>query len=359
MSFSTLQSLLALSLCFGLVLGSNAQNSTCDLHSVCFAIDESGSIKSSFNLVRNFVTKVVDDIALSSASVRYSAYTFSSSARLLLSDETDVSKFNAAVSGHKASGGGTNIYRGMNACFNELKAFPDSANKVIVLVTDGQDRSGAQSLIPDITKAGISVVTVGIGSGINTNVLKTLATRPEYFVPVKSASELITRALFVSNRVCDVVDVSRYSCVDEYNQCEFIFMGYHNRVPQFKIGARPDVAFTRAIVSRNDPDIGILNTNGIAAEFLTVNGFQPITQFGNPKLTPTHFKPLSIKHRHFSSGIGHQTFTGNQLFVSRNQCVRVFFTHYQLVSLSHGGNVIGNVNGAMKSDKKCVVFQTI
>lgn len=359
MYFSTLQSLLAIALCFGLGFGEYQQSSSCDLHSVCFAIDESGSIKSSFNLVRKFVTNVVDDIALNSSSVRYSAYTFSSSARLLISDETDVSKFNAAVSGYKAKGGGTNIYRGMRACFNELKGFPNAANRVIVLVTDGKDSSGAQSLIPDITNAGISVVTVGIGSGVNTNVLQTLATRPEYFVPVKSASELITRALFVANRVCNVVDVSRYSCVDEYNKCEFIFMGYHNRVPKFKIGKRPDVAFTGTIVSRNDTDIGILNTNGIAVEFLAMKGFQSITKFGNPRLTPTHFKPFSIKHRHFSSGIGHQTFTGNQLFVSRNKCVRVFFTHYQLVSQAHSGNVIGNVNGAMKSDKKCVVFETI
>lgn len=147
------------------------------------------------------------------------------------------------------------------------------------------------------------------------------------------------------------------ACVQAFNDCDFKFAG-KNTLSTFFIGGKQDKAFTPLIVSKNPHEnIGVLNMNNITPEFINNNGIAtPISYVGNPKFTPTHFKPYAIKYTR-GSGVGHQTFHGNQLSVAKGRCVRVFFSTYQLLEKYYPFNVIDNVN-VNKYDNKCVVFMT-
>lgn len=120
----------------------------------------------------------------------------------------------------------------------------------------------------------------------------------------------------------------------------------------FSMSGEPDVPFTPLIISRGPETLGVLNTN-IVPEFISSGGTATdITEFGDPPFTPSHFKPLAINGT-VGSGIGHQTFTGNQKKVARKKCVRVSFSQYQEFV---DGELL-NVN-AGKLARKCVVFRT-
>lgn len=153
-------------------------------------------------------------------------------------------------------------------------------------------------------------------------------------------------------------------CRRAYRQCEFRFKGYSS-LPIFKIDGTADVAFTSRIISKHHGEwlgyvnmtdkLGVLNTNNIEPEFILRRRTIPISSRGHPAFTPTHFKPFPIPHTR-GSGVGHQTFHGNQLRVARGKCIRVFFTHYQV--LNSDGTVKKNFNDVPRHKNKCVVFRT-
>ena len=146
------------------------------------------------------------------------------------------------------------------------------------------------------------------------------------------------------------------NCQRAFDDCHFTFIDAGRDVPGFRL--RPqDQAITSRVVSKNrDEFLGVLNTNGIIPEFVQPDGRGiEIINFGMPHFTPTHFKPFFIPRS--GSGVGHQTFIGNQLSVARGKCVRIFFTEYQLLR-SFDGDVIRNRNGVPRSENSCVVFLT-
>lgn len=148
----------------------------------------------------------------------------------------------------------------------------------------------------------------------------------------------------------------RDGCFRAFRRCDFRFQGISG-LPTFSISGPADRAFTpRVISTRRNQILGVLNTNDVISEFVFPDGgFSPITNFGSQRFTPTAFKPFSIP-RTTGSGVGHETFQGNQLQVARGRCVRVFFTSYQL--LFRNGNVSGNINDVPRSMNSCVVFRT-
>lgn len=72
------------------------------------------------------------------------------------------------------SGGGTNIASGLEAAIGQLESIK-SENKVIVLMTDGQDSSNAVSKAEDAAEKGITVHTIGFGSDVQEQVLIDIA----------------------------------------------------------------------------------------------------------------------------------------------------------------------------------------
>lgn len=178
-------------------------------------------------------------------------------------------------------------------------------------------------------------------------------------ISLRTSLVLLVSALFASAVVASVPDphrsVERISCYQAFQQCEFEFE-YTSGIPTFRIGGPENEAFTPRVVSRNDNEIlGVLNSNGITPEFIIHRQAFPITLFGSQKFTPTAFKPFSIPYTS-GSGVGRETFHGDQLSVARGQCVRLFFTSYQ--TLKPNGDVKDNVNNVPRRANKCVVFRT-
>lgn len=73
-------------------------------------------------------------------------------------------------------GGGTNIYTGIDNGISQLDAVT-SSNKIIILMTDGQDSNDSQTLESARLAAskGIKIYTIGFGSGVDENLLKEIA----------------------------------------------------------------------------------------------------------------------------------------------------------------------------------------
>ena len=72
-------------------------------------------------------------------------------------------------------GGGTSIYPGVEAATRDL-IDSDAAIKHILLLTDGEDYNDQyDELIEVINDAGITLSTVGVGSGVNNTLLEKLA----------------------------------------------------------------------------------------------------------------------------------------------------------------------------------------
>lgn len=160
--------------------------------------------------------------------------------------------------------------------------------------------------------------------------------------------------LFITILSCASAQTT-FPCAEAFAECDFRFNNTRG-LPTFWLGQKPDMSFTSRIVFKDSMKyLGVLNTN-IIPQFIFRNRVVNITQFGSPRLTPSHFKPFFM-NRTKGSGIGHQTFHGNQRTVSRGKCVRIYFSNYQLLS-SKFGNVVSNMNNVMKNMNKCVVFRT-
>jgi hypothetical protein len=90
-----------------------------------------------------------------------------------LATATDAVKAAArGVISNLTAGGSTNITAGLQAALDQLNApGQQSCNETIILLTDGDHNTGPgpETLIPALKKAGVSVLAIGVGSGISTD----------------------------------------------------------------------------------------------------------------------------------------------------------------------------------------------
>lgn len=151
-------------------------------------------------------------------------------------------------------------------------------------------------------------------------------------------------------RECEL-PIIQDDCQVAFEKCEFTFLG-ENGLATFNIHGKPDKPFTPLIVSK-DPSVtlGVLNSNNIIPQFIEDDGVYPITDFGSQKFASTQFKPYYISEVK-GSGIGHQTFHADQEELASNRCIRIYFTHIQLLYPT------SNLNDVPESENKCVVFRT-
>ncbi len=71
-------------------------------------------------------------------------------------------------------GGGTNIASGINMGISQLGAVK-SSNKVMILMTDGQDSSSSVKAAEDAKANNIKIYTIGFGNDVNESILKQIA----------------------------------------------------------------------------------------------------------------------------------------------------------------------------------------
>ncbi len=248
-------------------------------------------------------------------------------------------------------GGLTNIYPGLQSCYKQLEGV-DGA-RVIIVITDGIGAANPSPL-PEIRKDGIAVVSVGVGDNVDEIFLKSIATRPEFYV--RAVINILPQlADSIKEAACDAVATGK--CVEAYDSCDFTFEGV-NSVPTYDVSVDADGAFTPRITHKknlNGRAIGVVNSQAGEFESIFADTKQPISSEGNPNFSPTVFKTYSLKD--WGSGIGHQTLHGDQMSVADDRCVVVFFQNWQVLD-APDVIVVGNVNLKIKKDPACVTFKT-
>lgn len=153
---------------------------------ISFVIDSSGSMSSSDRsglrkeLTKSFIDKMADEdmasiIDFDSYSTTYSNFT---------NDKEVLKKAVKKID----SSGGTNMYNGLSQSFDLFKSLDETDNdslKIMFLLTDGSDDGSGgyysetqyMDLIDDCVANGIQVYTIGLGSGVNAQLLEKLALR--------------------------------------------------------------------------------------------------------------------------------------------------------------------------------------
>ncbi len=344
----TLPALLALLIAIGVV----SADDPCHLKGICYALDNSGSVSGHYHKITKFTVDSARTFAAANVQTKYSASWFNHNAGVIQAPTTNLEGvFVPRIQADTLRGGGTNIYRGLESCYKQLKG--DAGARVIVVITDGVGASNPNPL-PDIVKDGIAVVSVGVGDNVDEEFLKRIATKPEFYIKA-DVDDLPQLLDDVKEAACDAVET--FKCAGAYASCDFTFEGV-NSVPTYDVSGDADKAFTPRIVHKKNMSgraIGVVNSQAGEFEPIFADTNKPISSEGNPKFAPTAFKTYSLKD--WGSGIGHQTLHGDQLSVADDRCVVVFFQSWQVLD-APDGVVVRNVNLKKKKASECVAFKT-
>ena len=146
---------------------------------VGFIVDSSDSLAREYSKEKEFVKSVADSLHLSPdrgsqvAVVLFSSY---SQLSIKFTDHTNASDFKRAVDALPLMKSTTRIDRALttayNEMFNEKNGMRVKVPKVLILLTDGEQTKGADAIPPEqvvqkFHDAGIKVIVIGIGTGVN------------------------------------------------------------------------------------------------------------------------------------------------------------------------------------------------
>jgi uncharacterized protein with von Willebrand factor type A (vWA) domain len=134
--------------------------------------------------MKTFVNAVISNFQIGTAANQISVVIFDSSASQVFQLNTylTLASLQSAISAINFNGGGTNIgdaldYARIYSFQTSRGARTDSA-KIVILITDGQSTISNEA---DLLKAiGVTVFCVGVGSGVNSAVLRSVSTHNDY-----------------------------------------------------------------------------------------------------------------------------------------------------------------------------------
>ena len=167
-------------------------NSSCPQKAdVGFIVDSSGSLSSHYGKEKDFVKQMINRLQLSASGIHSSLILFSHSAslRILFSDYDNGNDFNKAVDALPLLNSVTRIDKALKVAsdrmFKQANGMRSYVPHTLILLTDGQQTSGPDVVPPSVAvkplhKAGIKVIVVGIGSGVNPTELKSIVNSPKY-----------------------------------------------------------------------------------------------------------------------------------------------------------------------------------
>ncbi|XP_056008465.1 hemicentin-1-like [Ostrea edulis] len=196
-----------------------------------FLLDESGSIGSTnFERVKTFVNSVISNFQIGTSATQISVVTFHSSATQIfqLNRYLNIASLQSAISSISFNGGGTDIgdaldYARSQSFQTSSGARTDSA-KIVILITDGQSSISNQA---DLLKAiGVTIFCVGVGSGVNSAVLRSVSTHNDYtYLTTFDLLSSLTNT--ISNGTCadDIDDCLTNPCMNG-GTCEDRFGEY-------------------------------------------------------------------------------------------------------------------------------------
>ncbi|KAK7489962.1 hypothetical protein BaRGS_00018827, partial [Batillaria attramentaria] len=151
-----------------------------------FVLDESGSVgDENFEMVKTFVQDVISSLDIETNMIRVGVVTYSSSAAVdfFLNTHSTESAVNLAVSNIVYSGGGTDTAEALELLpsdvFTEANGDRPDVPNVAVIITDGNSGTDVTGPAQNARDAGIKLLAVGVGSGIDLSELNLIASDPD------------------------------------------------------------------------------------------------------------------------------------------------------------------------------------
>lgn len=151
-----------------------------------FILDSSGSLRNQYPQIKGFIQDFANNLDISKDGVHVGVVTFSFYATLSIkfSDYFDKTSFKNAVGNIPLMGSTTRIDKALKVSNDELFSVSNGARKdvpkILILLTDGsqtQDRDAVDpgKVAKTLRENDISIVTIGIGQGVNVDELEHIA----------------------------------------------------------------------------------------------------------------------------------------------------------------------------------------
>jgi hypothetical protein len=176
-------------------------------------IDGSASVGANdFELSKQFVGEVADRFTISPFDTRIGIVQFSSSSQeeLSLSHGEDLANIHNALNVMTHIGEGTSTSAAIE--FTSLNLFTNdrpNAKPVMIVLTDGQ--SGDFNVLPQAkaiaASHGITMMSVGVGSGIGLAELEAIADQDDYVFTMNDFNELLAAVDGFSTEVCEIINL--------------------------------------------------------------------------------------------------------------------------------------------------------
>ena len=184
---------------------------------VGFILDSSGSLRKSYGKEKNFLKVLASTFGISPNGSRAGVITFSyyTEHSIKLKDHTDLLGFNKAVDKIPLMGSTTRIDKAFRLAQQEMFSLPNGARpgipKVLILLTDGSQTQdvGAEDpgeVAEQLRKDGVSILVVGIGSGVNTTELAHIAGSAANVYSAANFNDLISSNF--------IEDIKKGSCAE-------------------------------------------------------------------------------------------------------------------------------------------------
>jgi len=178
---------------------------SCDaIVDVGYILDSSGSLRTDYGKEKAFLKSLAAAFGVSQKASRAGVVTFSyyTEHSIKLSDHDDVISFNKAVDNIPLMGSTTRIDKALRLTQKEMFSLANGARagipKVVILLTDGSQTQDAGAEDPgdvadELRNAGINILVVGIGKGINATELAHIAGGDSKAYSASTFDELISR----------------------------------------------------------------------------------------------------------------------------------------------------------------------
>lgn len=183
---------------------------------VGFILDSSGSLRNDYTKEKDFLKALASTFGVSDTGARAGVVTFSyySQHSIKLNEHTETSTFNDAVDKIPLMGSTTRIDKALRLTQKEMFSIPNGGrpgvNKLLIVLTDGSQTQDAGAEDPgdvaeELRKAGIRVIAVGIGKGVNTTELAHIAGGKTNVFSAASFDELVSHEFLgqVNKAGCD------------------------------------------------------------------------------------------------------------------------------------------------------------
>lgn len=185
---------------------------------IVFVLDASSSEGSTnFNKQVRFVRDFVSKFPVSSRSTQFSVVTFATNVK----NEFWLNEHQSSYSLYNALGqitytqGTTNTHLALDFVrqnsFLPINGGRPDAEKIVIVLTDGQstDPAKTQTAAEDLHLAGAQVISIGIGSGISSQELETIASDKQHAFKVADFDALRTIETQLQHAACQPPSIGR------------------------------------------------------------------------------------------------------------------------------------------------------